>query len=138
MMVIGFWLVEDKGIMKNSQQFNTYSLDEANTLVQRDFSTNYWVFITQNMNYPEIKYDTDNGQITCPGFIPFKDLALEVISDLERKKDDIKKCQVCHMYFDVNKEDGIFGDPDNLERFICGYCSKKISAKEFYEKFMVM
>ena len=122
--------------MKNSQQFNTYSLDDANTLVKRDFSANYWLFVIQNMNYPEVKYDTDQSQITCPGFIPFKDLALEVISDLERNKDNVKECQVCNMYFDINSGDGIFGDPDNLERYICSGCSEKISAKEFYEKYM--
>jgi hypothetical protein len=122
--------------MKNSQQFNTYSLDEANLLVKRDFNANYWVFIIQNMNYPEIKYYPDSGQITCPGFIPFKDLALEVISDLELNKNNVKECQVCKMYFDINSGDGIFGDPDNLERFICNRCSHKLSANEFYEKYL--
>jgi hypothetical protein len=122
--------------MKNSQQFNTYSLDEANTFVKRDFSANYWIFVIQNMNYPEIKCDQKTGEITCPGFIPFKDLALEVIIDLERNKNNVKECQVCNHYFDINKGDGIFGDPDNLERFICNGCSHKISANEFYEKYL--
>jgi hypothetical protein len=122
--------------MKSKQQFNIYSRSEANLLVKKDFNANYWVFIIQNMNYPEIKYDHDSKRISCPGFIPFKDLAVEVISDLERNKNNIKACKVCEMYFDINQEDGIFGDPDNLENFICGSCSEKITAKEFYEKFM--
>ncbi|MBF0383038.1 MAG: hypothetical protein HQL69_18610 [Magnetococcales bacterium] len=124
--------------MSSKQQFNTYSLDEANLLVKKYFNANYWLFIIQNMNYPEIKYDPDSGQITSPGFIPFKDLALEVIQDLEGKKDEVKECLVCTQYFDINKEDGIFGDPENLDGFICGGCSMQISAKEFYEKYMVM
>ena len=95
-------------------------------------------FIVQNINYPEIRCDTNSDQITCPGFIPFRDLALEVVSDLERKVDDVKDCRVCKQYFDINKEGGIFGDPDKLENFICQDCSTKISAREFYEKYMAM
>ncbi len=124
--------------MKSNQQFNKFSLNEANLLVKKNFKSNYWVFIIKNMNYPEIKYDHGSEQISCPDFIPFRDLALEVISDLERKQDDVRKCQVCGQYFDVNMEEGIFGDPDNLDRFICSACSRKISAREFYEKYMEM
>ena len=124
--------------MKQSQQFNSYSLVEANLLIKRDYNSHYWAFIVQNMNYPEIRCDSDSGQITCPGFISFRDLALEVVNDLERKADDVKDCRVCGSYFDVNREDGIFGDPAKLERFICQDCSTKISAREFYEKHMAM
>ena len=120
------------------QQFNTYSLEEANNLIKKDFSANFWVFIIQNMNYPEIKFDQKSEQITCPGFIPFRDLALEIIHDLDHKKDDVKECQVCRMYFDINNDEGIFGDPDNFKNFICDDCSSKITAKDFYEKYMEM
>ena len=124
--------------MKLKSPIKTYSLQEANVFVQKDFSVNYWVFIVQIISYPDIKCDPENGQITCPDFIPFKDLALEVIRDLECRTKDIKECQVCSMYFDINKEEGIFGDPNKLNNFICDGCSKKITAKEFYEQHMVI
>ncbi len=107
-----------------------------NLLNKKDFNSNYWVFIIQNMNYPEMKYDHDGEQIACPDFIPFRDLALEVIFDLERKQDDVRKCQVCGQYFDVHMEEGIVADPDNPDKFICSACSRKISARECYEKYM--
>ncbi|MBF0454237.1 MAG: hypothetical protein HQL72_05385 [Magnetococcales bacterium] len=122
--------------MKSNQPFNTYSLDEANTLIKQQFDAKYWLFIIQNMNYPEISFDTANNAISCPGFIPFRDLALEVVADLDRQKSDVKKCQVCQHFFDVNKEEGIFGDPEKLERFICKACSQNISARTFYENYL--
>ena len=124
--------------MKSEQQFNVYTRNEANKLTQKDYSVNYWLFIIQHMNYPEITYDLDTDLISCPGFIPFRELAVEVINDLENRNSDIKNCKVCTMFFDINKEDGIFGDHTKMDNFICNPCSKKISAKEFYESFLVM
>jgi hypothetical protein len=124
--------------MKSEQQFNVYTRSEANLLAQKDYSAHYWIFIIQNMNYPEITYDLEADIISCPGFIPFRELAVEVINDLENHNSDIKDCKVCTMFFNVNTEDGIFGDPANMDSFICNPCSKKISAKEFYESFMVL
>ncbi|MBF0381405.1 MAG: hypothetical protein HQL69_10325 [Magnetococcales bacterium] len=124
--------------MKSEQQFNVFTRTEANQLSQKDYSASYWIFIIQNMNYPEITYDVDADIIFCPGFIPFRELAVEIINDLDSRMDDIKDCQVCTMYFDVNKEDGIFGEPEKLNRFICSTCAQKISAKEFYESYMAI
>ncbi|MBF0195927.1 MAG: hypothetical protein HQL71_15315 [Magnetococcales bacterium] len=124
--------------MKSEQQFNAFTRSEANLLTQRDFNASYWIFIIQNMNYPEITYDIDNEIISCPGFIPFRELAVEVINDLESRKSDIKDCKVCTLYFDINTEDGIFGDPTKMDIFICKTCAKKITAKDFYESFLVM
>jgi len=124
--------------MKSKQQFTIFTLQEANIQVKRDFAANYWIFIIQSLNYPEITYDKNSDQITCPGFIPFRELALEVIDDLQQKRGDIKECEICHGYFDINSEEGIFGDPGRLEKFICNGCSCKISGRDFYDKFLVM
>lgn len=123
---------------KHNQQFNTLTSTEANDLVKKNFDANYWAFIVKNMNYPEITINPTNEKISFPDFIPFKDLANEVIVDLEKTKNEIKICRVCEMYFNINNEDGIFGDPSKLQNFICSECSKKMSAKDFYDNFMIM
>ncbi|MBF0621610.1 MAG: hypothetical protein HQL54_06750 [Magnetococcales bacterium] len=122
----------------SDQPFTVLSIAEANSLTDSDFDANYWFLIVENMNYQEISLNSDRTQISHPDFIPFRELALEVISDLKRRKNDIKACRVCAGYFDINKEDGIFGDAENLKNFICQTCSNTISARAFYEKHMVM
>jgi len=124
--------------MQSKQQFNIFTLEEANTLVADDFNVNYWIFIVKSMNYQEIQFDSKKQQISCPDFIPFKDLAVEVINDLKKNRIDIKVCESCKSYFNINDEDGIFGNPDTFERFICKICSEKMSAKAFYEKHMMV
>lgn len=124
--------------MKFKQEFNVWSLDEVNKLVNQSFSKNYWHFIILQMNYPEIQMEATSGQISCPAFIPFRDLALEVMQDLRKRNHVIKACQVCTHYFDINKEDGIFGDTQKLDRFICLTCANKMSAKEYFERYLVM
>ncbi len=123
--------------MKSKQEFNTWSLEEANQLIKKQLPRNYWIFLIQQMFYPDIQFDENLNIISCPGFIPFRDLAIEVLQDLDKRKKDIKECLVCDRYFDVNKEDGIFGDAGNLEKFICNRCSNKISAKEFYDRYLL-
>ncbi len=115
-----------------------FTIQEANAIVQQAFEAGYWRFIIQNMDYPEIELDPEGERIRCPGFIPFKELALEVIDDLAKKKDDIKRCRACEHYFDINREDGIFGDPQNFERFICQGCAESMSAKVFFEKHLLI
>ncbi|MEO5330698.1 MAG: hypothetical protein H7839_01635 [Magnetococcus sp. YQC-5] len=124
--------------MKSKQEFHTWSVEECNQLIKHSFNRNYWIFLIQQMQYPEIKFDEASNQISCPTFIPFRDLALEVVQDLNKRKKTIKPCLVCSRYFDINQEDGIFGDTTQLEKFICNACANKISAKEFYEHHLVM
>ena len=124
--------------MKSKQDFNTWSLEEANQLVKKQLSRNYWIFLIQQMHYQEIKFDENLNIISCPTFIPFRELSIEVMQDLDKNKKDIKVCLICERYFDINTEDGIFGDTGNLEKFICNVCSNQISAKKFYEEYLSM
>ena len=42
----------------------------------------------------------------------------------------------CSGYFDLNRSEGIFGDPEELEQFICMPCAETMSAREYYETFV--
>ncbi len=120
------------------QELNQWKLAELNQLLNKQFSKEYWQFLVQQMNYSEIRFDPDIDQIVCPTFIPFQDLVVEVLNELNKRKSEIKPCLVCDQFFDINKEDGIFGDTRELENFICNGCANKISAKSFYERYLVM
>ena len=118
-----------------NKEMSYWSIAEANVLVGRNFDKEFWQFILQQINYDEIFLDTQKEEIACPGFIPFADLAIELIDDLDSSA--IHRCQICAKVFDINKEDGIFGDPENLDHFICQSCSETLSAKSFYNKYLV-
>ena len=112
-----------------------WSIAEANRLIKRDFDQEFWLFILKQTHYPEIYFDTQEEKIVCPGFIPFADLATEVINDLDMGT--VRRCQTCEKVFDINKEEGIFGNPANLDHFICQTCAEAMSAKTFFDKHLV-
>ena len=56
---------------------------------------------------------------------------LEAMSD---GRIEVRPCGACGEVCDINENDGIFGDPRNLERFVCRDCADRLSAREFYEK----
>lgn len=117
------------------REMSRWSIAEANVLVDRPFDKAFWLFVLQQVNYDELFFDDKNEEIVCPGFIPFADLAIEVINDLDPAT--VHRCKICTQVFDINKEDGIFGDPTNLKHFICQACSETMSAKTFFDKHLV-
>jgi hypothetical protein len=112
------------------------SIEEANHSLQVDFDQNYWKFLVKQINYREIHFE--QGAIVFPPFIPFEEVVKEILQEIKDGEIETACCQVCQSYFNINQEDGIFGDPQNLDRFICKDCSLKISAREFYENHLKM
>ncbi len=45
-----------------------------------------------------------------------------------------KKIDFTTLETEADKDDGIFGDPRNLQHYLCGLCADRMSAREFYEK----
>ena len=119
----------------SGRELSRWSIAEANQLIKRNFDKEFWIFILKMTDYPEIYFDTQEEKIVCPGFIPFANLATEVIDDLDMET--VRHCQICEKVFDINKEDGIFGNLANLEHFICQTCAEAMSAKTFFDKHRV-
>lgn len=119
----------------SDREMSRWSIAEANMLIGRDFDKEFWLFLLGQIDYDEVCFDSQNEEIVCPGFIPFADLVIEVNNDLDPSA--IHRCQICERVFDINKEDGIFGDPGNLDHFICKSCSEAMSAKTFFNKHLV-
>ncbi|MFQ5560422.1 MAG: hypothetical protein ACE5FU_07550 [Nitrospinota bacterium] len=115
-----------------------WNLEEANTRIGKNFDEKYWRFlVTQIVQYPEISFSSTKG-IESPSYIPLKEVILEILGEIDGGSIDVESCEVCKEYFDINKEDGIFGDPSALKNFICQSCSLKLSAKEFFDTFLVL
>ncbi len=117
-------------------QIKELSIEEANQSLKVDFDQNYWEFLIKQINYHEIRFE--KGKIVFPPYIPFGEVVKEILQEIKAGNVETASCRVCQKYFNINQEDGIFGDPQNLDRFICKACSVALSAREFYEKHLKM
>lgn len=112
----------------------TRNIGELNVALNTTFDTRYWCFIFKKIGYNEVLFDADKGTVTYPEFIPLEDMIRDVLEELDR--DQTLVCIACDQVFDMNEEEGIFGDLENLDRFLCRNCSEGISAREFYFKYL--
>lgn len=111
-----------------------WDINEANQRLEQDFSPEYWAFLIGQIHYQEVTFEKAAQQIIFAEYIPLKNLVGEVLTRISRGAIAVTRCQVCQRYCDMNKEDGIFGDSHNLERFICKGCARTLSAWDFYHQ----
>ncbi len=121
--------------MKNIRQ-SSLSVTEANQALDVDFEASMWAFMVKTINYPDLEFEPATDSICYMSYVPFKALAKEWIAEINEGPYDIRKCEVCAGYFDVNKTDGIYGNPADLEEFICFPCAERMTAREYYERFI--
>ncbi|MBN2492075.1 MAG: hypothetical protein JXQ29_14605 [Planctomycetes bacterium] len=119
--------------MKNIRNRVT-DLGELNVALGTAFDTAAWKFLLDRIAYDEIVFDATQGTVTYPEFVPLEDMIRDVLAQLDWKQ--TVACVVCRGLFDLNEEDGIFGDPEKLERFLCRRCSEETSARDFYYKYL--
>lgn len=110
---------------------------EANQRLKTDYSSAYWAFLIRMLNCQEVKFDVTEGKISFSNYIPLTELLNEVGKQIQDSTIVPQICRVCSEYFDINREDGIFGNPANLEGFICKTCAEKLSALDFYMHHLV-
>jgi hypothetical protein len=122
--------------MKNIKQ-ESLSVAEANQTLGVDLSSGMWEFIVRMINYPELTFDPAAGVICFMGYVPFQALAEEWVTGINEGRYDVRNCERCGGYFDVNTTDGIYGKPDEFEEFICYPCAEVMTAREYYERFIV-
>jgi hypothetical protein len=112
------------------------SVTEANQALDVDLDAGMWEFIVRMINYPELTFDSATDSVCFMGYVPFKALAKEWIVGIKEGIYDVRQCEHCAAYFDVNTTDGIYGNPDDLEEFICYPCAERMTAREYYERFI--
>lgn len=119
--------------MKNIQN-RTTDIGELNVALGKEFDTPFWSLIFSKIGYNEIVFDAEEGTVTYPDFIPIEDMIRDVLDRLDEEQ--TIACEVCRQVFDINEEDGIFGDPQRLKRFLCRRCSEVTSARDFYYRYL--
>ena len=121
--------------MKRIQR-ETVTVAQANEILGVDMEPAFWEALVRIIAYPELEYAVGAQEISFPNYIPFQELAREWIEGIESGIYDVRLCEHCAKYFDLNETDGIFARPDELEGFICMPCAEKMSAREFFEQYL--
>jgi len=120
------------------KQIRTAHIDvlEADRLAGRQLGRGLWALVLGKLHNSEIRMDPQTGVIHYPEFIPFEELVRDVLRRIDAGEITPRTCRSCRGTFDVNEEEGIFGDLDALENFLCRPCSETVTAREFYEKYL--
>lgn len=114
----------------------SWDIAEANQRLQQEFAAPYWAFLIAQVSYNEVAFDQATEQIVFAEYIPLKGLLDEVLEKIGQGTIAVTQCTVCQRYADMNKEEGIFGDTANLERFMCKTCAQTVSAWDFYHQYL--
>ena len=114
----------------------TLTVTEANQALEVNYESGLWALIVKMMAYPELTFDAKKETIIFEGFVPFQELAKEWIIGINDGTYDVQQCQSCDAYFDINTAEGIYGKPEEFEEFICLPCSEKMTAGEYYQRFV--
>lgn len=114
----------------------TLTIADINKAHNVELDTAMWAFIVKAINYKELTFDAKTNLIHIDGYVPFAELAKEWINGIADGSFDVRKCELCNVLFDVNKEEGIYGKPADFEEFICMPCAEKMTARNYYERFI--
>ncbi len=117
-------------------QKKTLTIADANKTHNVELDSAMWAFIVKSINYRELTFDAKTKLIHIDGYVPFEGLAKEWINGIANGSFDVCKCELCNEFFDLNKEAGIFGRPDDLDEFICMSCAENMTARNYYERFI--
>jgi len=120
--------------MKRIQR-ETVTVAQANEILGVDMEPAFWEALVRIIAYPELEYAAGAQEISFPNYIPFQELAREWIEGIEQGIHDIRLCEICAVYFDVDQTDGIFGNAEELTEFICAPCADRMTAREYYDRF---
>ena len=116
--------------MRNLQN-TTWTVAEANVQLKENFDGYYLEFLVRSINCKDVKWLKKEQIIEFSEFIPLKTLLVEQLE--KNSQESVAQCQECSRYFNIDQEDGIFGDTENLRHFICSKCAHSLSAWDFYQ-----
>ncbi len=112
---------------------SSWTIEQANQQLKQEYDQQYWQFLVRLINIKEVKWNAKNNSIDFAEYIPLKTLINEVLERISTKEFMVEQCHVCRHYYNVNEDDGIFGDTEKLIHFICEKCAQSLSAWEFYQ-----
>lgn len=109
-----------------------WTVADARAAIGPEIDASWLRFAVRKLEYPELSVDGE--AIRHPGYVPVPALALELANSVRRGELDLRRCRVCHEIFDVNVDEGIFGDMGALERFVCRGCAETTTAWTFWQE----
>jgi hypothetical protein len=109
---------------------------QANERLGVDMEPGFWETLVRMIGYPELTFDPGTLTIRFPGYVPFGDLAKEWIEGIEEGIYDLRQCERCAEYFDINASEGIFGNLADREEYVCDACSRAMTAREYFDRFV--
>ncbi len=112
------------------------TVTEANELLGVDMEPGFWEALVRMISYPEVQYVPSAQQIRFPDYVPFEDLAREWIEGIEQGVYEVRPCEVCGGWFDLDRAGGIFGKPEEREAYVCRECAERMTAREYYERYV--
>jgi len=112
---------------------SSWTIEQANQQIKQEYDEQYWQFLVRLINIKEVNWNANSKTIVFAEYIPLKTLFNEVLERIPTEEFIVEKCYVCQHYFNVNKDDGIFGDTEKLTHFICKKCAHSLTAWEFYQ-----
>lgn len=112
------------------------SLEAARQALGTHIDPAWLRFAVRHLAYPEVSADAD-GTVTYPGYVPVPALLAEVAAATASGALTLRTCGECGECFDIDKADGIFGDYDALERFVCRSCAESVTAWDFWQRHVV-
>ena len=121
--------------MQKIQQ-ESLTIGEANQMLGAELESAMWAFIVRMINYPELKFDASANAILIDGCVPFKELAKEWVEGIADGSYDVRQCEACAAYFDINAEEGIYGKPEEFDEYVCLPCAEKMTALQYYQRFI--
>lgn len=121
------------------RQVKTESLTipQANEELSVEMDVGFWEALVRLIAYPELVFDATTSTIRFPNYVPFRQLASEWIEGIEQGIHDIRICEGCSGYFDIDRSQGIFGRHEEEDEFICRPCAEAMSALTYYERFIL-
>ena len=113
-----------------------WDLERTRGDLGRDITPAMLAFLVRRLGVPDLVLDSETDQLVFPGFLPVRELLGELLEEIDAGTLEVVACERCRGCFDQDLEDGIYGDPAALERFLCARCSSELTAREFYERYL--
>lgn len=96
----------------------------------REPTRGFWQFVLVRVQMREIQIGEEG--IRYPEYIPLEEVVQEILRAIDAEEIFLRPCIQCGEYHDLNEAEGIFGNFEALERFLCRDCAETMSAWEFY------
>ncbi len=92
-----------------------------------------WPLVLDRISGGVVVWDRARGTLSFPEYVPVDRMIADVLDQIADGRITPLICESCGDFVDMNADDGIFGDTENLEGYLCGTCADTLTARQFYD-----